>query len=551
MFPDKVLSMPNPMLEREISERLKVFLESNQAFLEYSIFVERDSIRNLESMLDLMINTVFSKNNWKDVDEWVIVFYILTGWFGLRNELIALRWGFQSNGIPGVALEIEKYFKEMPSRSQITFVGAESNSIFVDISHTLNYPFNTGIQTVVRQIGRCLLNDPRVNWVVWNELNQVWQLVEKEIVSSDLPFQKTSRVKQKNTAQISTVLRIFVKAFWHGIYSSYRYLISNQEKELNIITNLLVRAKKSIQYFRIRKVSINSQNEIRSPLLFNQTLLILEPIQSENVTRRLHHLPKIARLSVLVYDLIPISHPEFFTTLSIQNFLNYLKVLTVANNLIAISEFTLSQIRQYVPLSEAKNLTAIPLPVSLDNSIEDTSESLITPMFLCVGSLEPRKNHMNILKAAEACWDMGLDFELVLVGGQGWANSDVVKYILKLKKEKYKIRIIRDASNPQILKLYSEAYAFITVPWVEGFGLPLAEAISTGKFVIASKIDSHLEFGQVEGVYFVNPDEIDMISITMQTILNYRITNTHRVVPRKPQLSWDDYSYRLILDATK
>ena len=158
---------------------------------------------------------------------------------------------------------------------------------------------------------------------------------------------------------------------------------------------------------------------------------------------------------------------------------------------------------------------------------------------------------MNILKAAEACWDMGLDFELVLVGGQGWANSDVFKYILKLKKEKYKIRIIRDASNPQILKLYSEAYAFITVPWVEGFGLPLAEAISTGKFVIASKIDSHLEFGQVEGVYFVNPDEIDMISITMQTILNYRITNTHRVVPRKPQLSWDDYSSRLILDATK
>ncbi len=112
--------MPNPVLEREISERLKVFLESNQAFSEYSIFVERGSIRNLESMLDLMINTVFSKNNWKDVDEWVIVFYILTGRFGLRNELIALRWGFQSNGTPGVALEIEKYFKEMPARSQIT-----------------------------------------------------------------------------------------------------------------------------------------------------------------------------------------------------------------------------------------------------------------------------------------------------------------------------------------------------------------------------------------------------------------------------------------------
>ncbi len=111
--------------------------------------------------------------------------------------------------------------------------------------------------------------------------------------------------------------------------------------------------------------------------------------------------------------------------------------------------------------------------------------------------------------------------------------------------------MIRDASNSQITKLYSQAYAFITIPWVEGFGLPLAEAISTGKFVIASKIDSHLEFGQVEGVYFVNPDEIDMISTTMKKILKYRVTNAHRVIQRKPQLSWGDYSARLILDATK
>jgi glycosyltransferase involved in cell wall biosynthesis len=277
----------------------------------------------------------------------------------------------------------------------------------------------------------------------------------------------------------------------------------------------------------------------------------LEPIQSANVTRRLYYLPEIATLSVLVYDLIPISHPEFFTKFSIQNFLNYLKVLSVANNLIAISEFTQSQIMQFVPQSDAKNLTVIPLPITLDNSIEDTSENLATPMFLCVGSIEPRKNHMNVLKAAEACWEMGLNFELTLVGGQGWGNSDVLKYILNLKNKKYKIRVIRDASNSQITKLYSQAYAFITIPWVEGFGLPLAEAISTGKFVIASKIDSHLEFGQVEGVYFVNPDEIDMISTTMKKILNYRVTNAHRVIQRKPQLSWGDYSARLILDATK
>ena len=134
--------MPNPVLEREISERLKVFLESNQAFSEYSIFVERGSIRNLEGMLDLMINTVFSKNNWKDVDEWVIVFYILTGRIALQNELVALRWAFQSDGVLGVKLEIEKFFENLNSETRLTFITVEPDSIFIDVSHTLNYPFN-------------------------------------------------------------------------------------------------------------------------------------------------------------------------------------------------------------------------------------------------------------------------------------------------------------------------------------------------------------------------------------------------------------------------
>jgi len=543
--------MANPIVEHEILERLKIFLKYSDRWSEHQVFLERRSVLNLESILDLMLNQVFSKNDLRDIEEWVIIFYILTGRFGLKNELVLLRWEFQSRGISGVALEIERYFKKWTSRSRITFVAADSNSIFIDISHTLSYPFNTGIQTVVRNIGKSLLMDPKVYWVIWNEANQVWQLIDKEIVSNDLPFQKNSKVKYRNISRVSANLKIFVKAFWHGIYSSYRYLISDQDKESSVATNLIVRAEKIVRYFRNRKVSAKSQGEIKSPLLYNQTLLILEPIQSANVTRRLYFLPEITTLSVLVYDLIPISHPEFFTKFSIQNFLNYLKVLSVANNLIAISEFTQSQIRQFVPQSDAKNLTVIPLPITLDNSIEDTSENLATPMFLCVGSIEPRKNHMNVLKAAEACWEMGLNFELTLVGGQGWANSDVLKYILNLKNKKYKIRVIRDASNSQITKLYSQAYAFITIPWVEGFGLPLAEAISTGKFVIASKIDSHLEFGQVEGVYFVNPDEIDMISTTMKKILNYRVTNAHRVIQRKPQLSWGDYSARLILDATK
>jgi len=543
--------MRDQMFEREINERLKTFLNQHIEFNEYRAFIHHTSVKSLEEMIVFITNKIFSKNNWNGIEDWVVVFYILTGRIALHNELVALRWAFQSNGVLGVKLEIEKFFENLNSNTRISFITVEPDSIFIDISHTLNYPFNTGIQKVVRKIGESLISNPKIYWVIWNEVNQVWQLIDKEIVSRGLPFQNNAFVNSRNIGKRAKISIIFFRAFWHGVYSSYRYLITNYDEESRVSIGRFLRIVRYFKNYRSNAANPKNRIEILSPFIFNQTLLIVEPIQGESITTRLYYLPKIARLSVLVYDLIPVSHPEYFASSSIQNFPNYLKVLSKANNLITISEFTSSQIRNFVPNFATKNLTSIPLPIELEDGVVDTSQERIVPMFLCVGSLEPRKNHMSVLKAAEWCWSEGFEFELTLVGGQGWKNLDVREYISYLRHKKFDIRVFYDASDSQVVNLYSQAFAFITVPWVEGFGLPLAEAISTGKFVIASKIDSHLEFGQVEGVYFVNPDEIDMISSAMQAILKYHNTSTDKVIRRKPELTWSDYSTRLIKEATK
>jgi len=543
--------MRDQMFEREINERLKTFLNQHIEFNEYRAFIHHTSVKSLEEMIVFITNKIFSKNNWNEIEDWVVVFYILTGRIALQNELVALRWAFQSNGVLGVKLEIEKFFKNLNSNTRISFITVEPDSIFIDISHTLNYPFNTGIQKVVRKIGESLISNPKIYWVIWNEVNQVWQLIDKEIVSRGLPFQNDSFVNSRNIGKRAKISIIFFRAFWHGVYSSYRYLITNYDEESRVSIGRFLRIAKYFKNYRSQEANPKNRIEILSPFIFNQTLLIVEPIQGESITTRLFYLPKIARLSVLVYDLIPVSHPEYFASSSIQNFPNYLKVLSKANNLITISEFTSSQVRNFVPNFATKNLTSISLPIELEDGVVDTSQERIVPMFLCVGSLEPRKNHMSVLKAAEWCWSEGFEFELTLVGGQGWKNLDVREYISYLRHKKFDIRVFYDASDSQVVNLYSQAFAFITVPWVEGFGLPLAEAISTGKFVIASKIDSHLEFGQVQGVYFVNPDEIDMIASAMQAILKYHNTSTDKVIRRKPELTWSDYSTRLIKEATK
>jgi hypothetical protein len=312
-------------------------LNQNIEFNEYRAFIHHTSVKSLEEIIVFITKKLFSKNNWNEIEDWVVVFYILTGRIALQNELVALRWAFKSDGVLGVKLEIEKFFEKLNTKTRLTFITVEPDSIFIDISHTLNYPFNTGIQKVVRKIGESLIFNPKIYWVIWNEVNQVWQLIDNEIVSRNLPFQNDSFVNSRNIGKRAKISIIFFRAFWHGMYSSYRYLITNYDNESRVSIGRFLRIAKYFKNYRSHKANSKNRNEILSPLIFNQTLLIVEPIQGESITMRLYYLPKIARLSVLVYDLIPLSHPEYFASSSIQNFPSYLKVLSKANNLITIS----------------------------------------------------------------------------------------------------------------------------------------------------------------------------------------------------------------------
>jgi len=244
--------------------------------------------------------------------------------------------------------------------------------------------------------------------------------------------------------------------------------------------------------------------------------------------------------------LLPVSHPEFFAASSIQTFPNYLNLLSNSSNIVTISEFTLSQVRKFTFDNSNRNMKSILLPIGFREVLEDRSNSEESPAFLCVGSIEPRKNHLSVLRAAEDCWQKGFEFQLVLAGGQGWNNGEVIDYCKELKNKNRNLRIINDASDFALLDLYCEAFAYISVPWVEGFGLPLAEAMSTGKPVIASDIAAHREFGEVQNVFFVQPDDVRGISDTMSALISARIGGTQSAVNPQKSGSWANYSHQLL-----
>jgi len=515
--------------------------------------LDETELSNLSSIIEAIMEHSELSNDWNELVSWVPVYYILSGSLPLKDDLISLRWGYQQNGSRGVGEEYERLQKEFLTDSNISFVKLAPESICIDISHTINYPFNTGIQRVIRQLGANLLSNARVNWVVWNENHQVWQLVDKNIVAEKLPFRHNIETSTSVRTKNRRMIKILIAAFWHGLFSSYRYLISNSGREQALRTSMLMRL---VKFFRGRHLNNSTggkymSTNIQVPLLYQQTLLIVEPIQGEKIVNRLLYFSTIGNLSVLVYDLLPVSNPEFFAASSIQTFPNYLNLLSSASNIVTISDFTSTQVIKFTGDNPNRNVKSILLPIGFQEIPEDRSRVAEIPMFLCVGSIEPRKNHLSVLRAAEDCWQKGFEFKLVLAGGQGWNNGSVIDYCKELKNRNRDLKIINDASDSALLDLYGESFAYISVPWVEGFGLPLAEAISTGKPVIASDIASHREFGMMENVFFVKPDDVLEIAKTMSKLIAGHIGGAQEAVSPRKSDSWAKYSFELLEAVSK
>ncbi len=99
-------------------------------------------------------------------------------------------------------------------------------------------------------------------------------------------------------------------------------------------------------------------------------------------------------------------------------------------------------------------------------------------LMLCVGSLEPRKNHRGLLKAlaalvADQLWP--IDYTLVLVG---WPNdAHVVAMVERAVQLGLPLRWEHQADDQRLLELYRQARCCVFPSLEEGFGLPVAESL--------------------------------------------------------------------------
>ena len=242
----------------------------------------------------------------------------------------------------------------------------------------------------------------------------------------------------------------------------------------------------------------------------------------------------------VVYDVLPLSFPKYFPEKSVKSF------TTVANRwseyadgLYAISKKVAKEVHDRFSIQA----DYFYLGADFYKSTQPAKRIEFGTYFLAVGTIEPRKNHVHILKTFIQLWDSGSDKKLVFIGRKGWKFEEILEWI-ELAREKYPNQFLwlSDCDDATLEEYYASAEAVICASIDEGFGLPVVEALCRRKSVICSDIEVFREIGSNSCSYF-GPNLIGPTSLAqLIESQSYKLAE-----PGFTWITWED-SVRMLIN---
>jgi glycosyltransferase involved in cell wall biosynthesis len=168
---------------------------------------------------------------------------------------------------------------------------------------------------------------------------------------------------------------------------------------------------------------------------------------------------------------------------------------------------------------------------------------------LMVGTIEPRKNHINTMKALERS-AVGLEVPLVIAGRPGWGYEAAMEEARRLARRGLVI-LPEYVPESHLPGLYAGATALLYPSWTEGFGLPVVEALASGVPVITGTAAALREVGGDEAEY-VDPADVDGLAERIRQVAETGSTVADRARRQEwtRQFSWD-FSTSTVLESLR
>lgn len=217
---------------------------------------------------------------------------------------------------------------------------------------------------------------------------------------------------------------------------------------------------------------------------------------------------KKVKILAVIYDLIPMLNPEFFHEDEANRFRFYIQYLSKVCDYIVFNSDKVKSDFLSLGWQFHAELVVIHLGAYEKNYLSpfDTkgSRSLI-----CVSTIEPRKNHIQIINAFDELLKIGYSFHLNIVGNYGWKFDEGL--ILNHSEYGSRLRWFRNLSDAEVSRLYRASSIALSASVQEGFGLNIEEALANRTKVIANDIAPFNERKQ-DNLYFYNGETSDLVN---------------------------------------
>ncbi|MWV50578.1 glycosyltransferase [Rathayibacter sp. VKM Ac-2803] len=177
-------------------------------------------------------------------------------------------------------------------------------------------------------------------------------------------------------------------------------------------------------------------------------------------------------------------------------------------------------------------------------------EKLVTgdlPLVVCVGSHEPRKNHLAVLHAAELLWREGHEFSLVFIGGNAWNSEGFDAQLARLQAEEREVSSFSAITDELLWSAYRLARFTVFPSLNEGFGLPVAESLAVGTPVLTAQYGSMAEIASQGGAVTVDSRDDHDIARGMRELLtdDELLARLQTEASSRDNSSWAEYAATL------
>ncbi|EOZ3808652.1 glycosyltransferase [Citrobacter youngae] len=257
-------------------------------------------------------------------------------------------------------------------------------------------------------------------------------------------------------------------------------------------------------------------------------------------------------ISYVVYDLLPVNQPQHFFPGAKEAYNEWFSRITTFDSAICISNTVANELREWVAENEPDNLKHLSIDFfhlganpAVKPSAHKNNDDLYNAIsslknkntFLVVSTIEPRKQHAEILKAFEQLWLDNLDVNLVFVGKEGWMVEGLVNKIKNHPQLNKLFFWFSGIDDNLLAEIYEMSSCLICASTGEGFGLPIIEAAQHNLPVIARDIPVFREVGG-DAVYYFSGNSSQIAVAIKEWIL---LKENHKI-PKIENLNWLTWS---------